>query len=60
MDEIIKIFKIGYYEGIKDSINKYPIKKYKLKLNNEIKSKIYDIGYKSAINDIYNIKKNNL
>lgn len=53
MLELIKILQIGFYDGVYDVlINKIYNKKYKIILNNELKSKIYDIafiiGYNSA------------
>jgi len=42
----IKIFEIGFLDGIKDAINnKLKTKKFKIINDKEILSKLYDIGY---------------
>ena len=60
MNELIKIFKMGYFQAIKDASISKKDKKYKIKISKEIKSKIYDIGYMSGYNDYIDNNKNNL
>ena len=60
MNEIIRIFKMGYFEAIKDVSISKKNKKYKLKISKETKSKIYDLGYVSGYNDYIKYIKNSL
>lgn len=59
MEELIKILKIGYFEAIKDAFKSNKIKKYKISLSDEVKSKLYDIGYIIGYNDYFKYYKNN-
>ena len=46
MHKYIKIFKLGYFMGIKDAINSnYKIRKFKRIDDKDIIYKLYDIGY---------------
>ncbi len=60
MNEVIVILKMGYFEAIKDSSKNKYLKKHKILLNNEIKSILYDIGYKLGINDYIKYYKNTI
>ncbi len=59
MNEIINYFLIGYFEALKDAKN-INNKKYRIIISNELKSKLYDIGYINGYEDFYNYLKNNL
>ncbi len=60
MKEIIYIFKCGYFNAILDAIKNNKHKLLKLDITNEIKAKIYDLGYINGNNDFIKYIKNNL
>lgn len=60
MDEIIKIFKIGYFDAINDIYSGYNNKKIINNFSKEKLSNIYDIGYIFGYNNCIQYIKNNL
>lgn len=61
MDEIIKILEIGFFDGMNDVIiNKSYSKKYKIVIDEELKSKLYDIAFILGYNSTLKYIKNNL
>ena len=58
MEELIRIFKIGYIDAI-NYINQNN-KKINFKIKNELKSYIYDFGYIIGYSDYYKYNKNHL
>ena len=59
MEEIIRILKLGYFEAIKDASKSNNTKKYEIIVSDEVKSKLYDIGYIMGYNDYFKYYKNN-
>ncbi len=59
MNEIINILKLGYFEAIKNASNNKTIKQYKIVLSDDIKSKLYDLGYMLGFNDYFIYYENN-
>ena len=60
MEEIFKIFKMGYFDAIMDAFKSKEYKSYKLVLNKSMKAKIYDIGYIIGYTNLQEYIKNNL
>ncbi len=60
MDEILKIFKIGFFDAIVDYNNKQIDKKFINIIDKDLLSKIYDIGYVVGYYKYKEYIKNNL
>lgn len=60
MDELIDFFLLGYFDAISDAKNISEIKIFKIELNNEFKSKLYDIGYSNGYVECFTYLKNSL
>ncbi len=60
MDDVIKIFKIGYFDAINDVYCGYDNKKFINIVDKDLLSKIYDIGYIIGYDSCIRYIKNNL
>lgn len=63
MNRYIKVYKMGYEEGVKEAFNdskNNKLKVYKNKCNKKLLSNIYDIGYIEGYKIISNVIKKSL
>lgn len=60
MNEVIKYFELGYFQAIEDILNDKKERYFKISLELEFKSKIYDIGYIIGYQKYNEYIKNNL
>ncbi len=60
MDKIIDVFFLGYFDAINDALVSNLAKRFKLDINNNFKSILYDIGYSSGYQECFTYLKNSL